>query len=1227
MPQLKSRVSVPGEPKEREADDVATRVTSGSSVARPMPLTRPRAAPVQRAAIDDDVQRAVDEQEIQRAPEADEPVQRAVDPDQPVARVATNDDQGVQRSADEQPQRKRGTKGPGGGSGALASRPNVTPRTAHTIANPGTGSPMPRSVRRSIEPHVGVRLSGVHVHTDGNAARAATSLGARAFTVGNDIFLNRGESPFNLGLMAHESAHVVQQGGASHPPVTVARRPADPDEIQRLPEFVTDQLAPLARHIPGYTLLTYIVEYDPLKGERVEQTPMTLLEGLMGLVPFGTFVFDQLRELGIVQPAFDFITAQLAAFDLSPSRLERTISEAAQEMDFLRTDFVEFNVGVAAAHLGRLMDDVRSFAGSVVSKVMDLIKQALIGVAEDLLAENKAWALIKKILHRDPLRGEAVEATTVEILQDFLLLIGRDKELEQMKVRGTLQTTADWIDTQVDQFRGLLGELGTLFSAAWDAIQPANLPQLPSALPALAQRASDLLQRVWDFAIAVAAHVIELIKDALLGWLSSFVNELPGFNLLTVILGKNPFTGEAVPRTGANMIWGFITLIPGGDAIFEKLAETGIIAELGARIDGAVETLGINWDFIVGLFKSVWDMVVSIDALLDPIGVFLRIRDRFGEPISRLFAFIAVVFQVMFELLLVLMKFPTDLIGHIITNAMAAFERIKADPIGFLMNMLAAVKQGFTNFFDHILPHLADGLVDWLFSVLRKAGIEPPKDLTLQSIVDFVLKVLDISIDKLWDKLAKRFGQETVDMIRGAIDKLMGIWTFVKDVSERGVSAVWEYVQDQLSNLWNSVLQAATDWIMDTIVNKVVAKLLSMLDPTGIMAVVNGFIAFFKAIQSAIDYLREMLEIVDMYVSTIAAIAAGDIAPGAAMLEAGLASMIPVAIGFLANQIGLGDIGTKIAEIVGKVRALVDKAIDWLLDKLQAMVKKVMQMLGLGDEDGDAVDFTVHEDLDLEGTDHDLDNKKGSFELVMASASPTLLNKHRVKAVKDAYAAYLDAIKKADKSGKKAAANKHLPAVVAAVKAAGNPNLPRLPAPGIGTVDRHSAQQKRLVDAGVDVWEMESEHVIPRVFVSAAMVGLGLPEVEAAGDEYKRMHTILIYKGAADVKTEGQGGDLSQAAGLKAAVEEEGRKTQSVSSLRKAVIDIMLEYTEPAVVRTFWAIKQENTINGKARGPVGKPEPPSPWDKKVWEAVTLQARDIDEDVIKKRIPRWPLSRV
>ena len=87
-----------------------------------------------------------------------------------------------------------------------------------------------------------------------------------------------------------------------------------------------------------------------------------------------------------------------------------------------------------------------------------------------------------------------------------------------------------------------------------------------------------------------------------------------------------------------------------------------------------------------------------------------------------------------------------------------------------------------------------------------------------------------------------------------------------------------------------------------------------MLDPTGVMAVVNSFVAFFNAIESAIEYLTEILQIVDQYVATLAAVAKGDTGPGAQMIERGLANSVPVAIGFMANQAGIGNVPEKIVE-------------------------------------------------------------------------------------------------------------------------------------------------------------------------------------------------------------------------------------------------------------------------------------------------------------------------
>ena len=82
-----------------------------------------------------------------------------------------------------------------------------------------SGHPLDGSVRTRMESAFGYDFSRVRVHTDGQAANLSASLNARAFTVGSDVAFGAGEyQPGTLvgdALLAHELAHVVQQGGAA----------------------------------------------------------------------------------------------------------------------------------------------------------------------------------------------------------------------------------------------------------------------------------------------------------------------------------------------------------------------------------------------------------------------------------------------------------------------------------------------------------------------------------------------------------------------------------------------------------------------------------------------------------------------------------------------------------------------------------------------------------------------------------------------------------------------------------------------------------------------------------------------------------------------------------------------------------------------------------------------------------------------------------------------------
>ncbi|MBO9584845.1 MAG: DUF4157 domain-containing protein [Flavobacterium sp.] len=811
----------------------------------------------------------------------------------------------------------------------------------------GGGSPLSGKIKTEMESGIGADFSNIRIHNDSNAVQMNKQLGAQAFATGNNIYFNEGKynpnSKEGKHLLAHELTHTVQQGAAIR---------KKPEPISPAPEMVQGSLLSFAipgfiknnvRHIPGYTLLTVVAGYDPLNDVNVERNAINLIEGFMGLIPFGTAIFDKLQEYGIIDRVFDWVNSRLSELGLSMDALLQLVQDAWDESSV--TTFID----VVRTKFNDLVNRVSTFATSLVDQIITWIKEALIDVAEPLLAENKAYSLLKKIIKYDPLRDEEVTATTVEILEDFLILIDKQTELEQMREKGTLQKTADWLDTQVGTFNSLLGELRGLITAAWDAIQPSNLVNIADNLSALATQAGDFLQRVWDFASGVALKVLELVKESLLGWLSTQAATVRGYSLVKVIIGKDPFTQEVVPRTIPNLIRGFMSLMDGGEEQYAQMVETGAIARIAGQIEAAVATLNMTPQSIIQLFTDIWDSM-SIDDLIHPIDAFMRIIEKFGEPIGRLIAFVAEIIRIVIVAILEIMNFPFDLIGNIINRALQAIDDIKKDPIGFLKNILRALKQGFVQFFDNIVTHLINGVTGWLMSELKDANIPVLTDFSLRGVIAWVLEVLNISMERIWEKLAAhpRIGPARVARIRSAINTLEGIWTFIKDVQERGMAAIWDKIQEQLSNLWNTVLDAVKNFVMERIVNRITARLLSMLDPTGIMAVINGAMAFFNAIQSFIKYLREMLEVVNSFVNGVADIAQGNVTTAANYLERTMGQAMPVVIGFLANQVGLTGIGARVGEMLIAVRQMVDEALTWLVNKAvdtgMALLDRVMAM-------------------------------------------------------------------------------------------------------------------------------------------------------------------------------------------------------------------------------------------------------------------------------------------
>jgi hypothetical protein len=101
---------------------------------------------------------------------------------------------------------------------AATPRPSlIAPESVHAALD-SPAVPLEAGVRADMEDHFGTNFESVRVHTNGPASESARDVDALAYTVGSHVVFAPGEYAPNSDdgrrLLAHELAHVVQQGAA-----------------------------------------------------------------------------------------------------------------------------------------------------------------------------------------------------------------------------------------------------------------------------------------------------------------------------------------------------------------------------------------------------------------------------------------------------------------------------------------------------------------------------------------------------------------------------------------------------------------------------------------------------------------------------------------------------------------------------------------------------------------------------------------------------------------------------------------------------------------------------------------------------------------------------------------------------------------------------------------------------------------------------------------------------
>src|SRR5665648_791927 len=124
------------------------------------------------------------------------------------------------------------------------------------------------------------------------------------------------------------------------------------------------------------------------------------------------------------------------------------------------------------------------------------------------------------------------------------------------------------------------------------------------------------------------------IQDAL-DYFADKANYIPGFRMLTILLGFNPINMRSTDRSAANILRALIELVPGGHFITQALDNHGVFTKAGAWVEQQLSTLGdIGADIVSGLRRFVNSL--SWTDIFDLGGVWDRAVRIFTDPIRRI---------------------------------------------------------------------------------------------------------------------------------------------------------------------------------------------------------------------------------------------------------------------------------------------------------------------------------------------------------------------------------------------------------------------------------------------------------------------------------------------------------------------------------------------------------------------------------------------------------------
>lgn len=413
----------------------------------------------------------------------------------------------------------------------------------------GPGAPLTARIKDHLEWTLRTSLDGVRVHTGQAANAAARVLSARAFTRGQDIYLGEGERETDLPLIAHEVAHTLQQGGAQRP-LAFSSRGGDAleGEAQRASaaavsggQFsvqqsaangiqrwglsdVLDNFAGQANAVPGFRLLSIVLGTNPINQRPADRSAANILRALVELLPGGSLITQALDQHGVFARAGAWVETQLRNVGVSGASLRQSLDRFLDSVGFSDILSPGSVWNRARAIFSEPIDRLLALGRSLVDGIVNFVKDAILRPLAALASQTRGWDLLKAILGRDPITGEAVPRNAETLIGGFMHLIGQDEIWQNIQRGNAVGRAWAWFQGALGELMGFVSQIPSLFLAALRALQITDIVVLPRAFARVAGAFGDFIGRFTAWAGNTIWNLLEIVFSVVAPNVMTYLN-------------------------------------------------------------------------------------------------------------------------------------------------------------------------------------------------------------------------------------------------------------------------------------------------------------------------------------------------------------------------------------------------------------------------------------------------------------------------------------------------------------------------------------------------------------------------------------------------------------------------------------------------------------------------------------------------------------------------------